>query len=220
MLKHSLSTPVAGGGERRSKHSVHRVWTATGNHIPAAGDGGVMMGHEVKTRQGNRQWVANRLPSGIPVPKKRKRSLTEQQGDTPHSSRKKRRSMSTSRERGKRKRLLSIEGRKFIVLSGGKKLRHLTDTVENSHEGAKTPSPKRTRLPSSTRLSTVKRKLARWQALYFSTSTFCVVPSHVVQRSVNRVWLAKQTSKRREEKAAGQNGPKQFCTYYNRFGEY
>ena len=148
MLKQSSNTPVA-----RSKQSVHKVWTSTAaaTSVPTAAAAtsvptGVMKGREVKTRQGNRQWVASKLTSETPVSKKRRRSSA---GETPCSSRKKkRRSLSASRERAKRKRL-SIEGCKLI--SDG----------SNGHVDFKTPSPKRTRLPSSTRLSSIKRKLAR-----------------------------------------------------------
>lgn len=165
---------------------MHRVWTAaasaTSSPALQPGEGRAMEGREVKTRQGNRQWVARGVTVQASAWMRRKRrrlsSFGLEEGDLP--GRKKRKSCSESERKGRRKRLVSIEGRKFVVSSGGRKLRrvsssdtsellvHLSRDSRDCHVTCSlvvtgTPAPKRPRLPSDTptKSAAVKRMLAR-----------------------------------------------------------
>ena len=139
MLKHSPAAMMrggGGGGGRGVKRTVHRVWTAAttaSSHTVDRSDSRVMEGREVKTRQGNRQWVSRQVAGELQAASwmrrrgRRGRQPSVEEGET-SSRRKKRRSSSLSERKERRRRLVSIEGSKFVVSSGGKKLRRVSSS--------------------------------------------------------------------------------------------
>lgn len=122
MMKHALTSPIAMRETVGIKRSVHRVWTASAaSSSQSATRGGAMEGREVKTRQGNRQWIAKRSADKTPASKKkRRRSSTQERGTPRHGSHSSRR----RRSRGRRN-LVSIDGTSFFMSSSGKKLRRV-----------------------------------------------------------------------------------------------
>ena len=219
------SRRLSGGRELKTRQG-NRQWVARrpGGALPTPSRGGErggafllrrLSGHELKTRHGNRQWVARRVAV--------RRTL---QSAAVNRQRSLARGLAHPGRVGRSMQLVNMSGQKFVVDSGGRRMKRLVSLSSSSPAGAASSSPlQRLRLRSRGRSLgespfsySVKQLLARCGDSVRSmglhtlslSSLLSPLSSRAVQRSRVYVWSAKQRQKREAKK---------YCIFYNRFGE-
>jgi hypothetical protein len=191
------STPLrrlSGGHELKTRHG-NRQWVArraAGSFPPTPGKSGAryagpvpwrrLSGHELKTRHGNRQWVSRRVVM-------RRKTLQSPAANGCG------RWMTARHEgrRGKSLQFVSMSGQKFVVDSGGRRMKRLSLSS-----------------PSSSRLRLRSRGRSVSESHTPSNSVKQYLASRAVLRSRVYVWSAKHRKK---------DNAKQYCIFYNRFGK-
>ncbi|CAI8044152.1 Zinc finger CCCH domain-containing protein 3 [Geodia barretti] len=225
---------LSGGHELKTRHG-NRQWVARRAAGPTPGKSGAryagpvpwrrLSGHELKTRQGNRQWVSRRAAGSFPptpgksgaryagpVPWRRLsgHELKTRQGNRQWVSRRvvmRRKTLQSPAangrgrwmtahyegRRGKSLQFVSMSGQKFVVDSGGRRMKRLSLSS-----------------PSSPRLRLRSRGRSVSESHTPSHSIKQYLASRAVQRSRVYVWSAKHRKK---------DNAKRYCIFYNRFGK-
>ena len=131
-----------------------------------------LSGHELKTRHGNRQWVARRVVM-------RRRSLQLVAGNHRRGQSRAAMTAHLRAKRGKSLQFVSMSGQKFVMDSGGRRMKRLSLSSPSSSSSLSSRQRLRSRgrsvsdnhhLPTAT--TSVKQYLARY---VFVSPIFCAV---------------------------------------------